>query len=63
MNKEILIFGRGYLGNRLKEGLNCEISDKRIYTFEDADMEIKKFIPKPLKDLFRTRALAAGEEI
>lgn len=45
MKDKILILGRGFIGNRLQEEFNCEISDKKIYSFKDAQNEIKKFSP------------------
>lgn len=42
-NKEILILGKGFIGNRLHQELNCEISDKKIYTYKEAEAEINKF--------------------
>ena len=46
MNDKILIFGKGYIGERLKDSLNCRLSDKKIYSFKDAQEEIDKFKPK-----------------
>jgi dTDP-4-dehydrorhamnose reductase len=48
MKNNTLIFGRGYIGTRLQEELNCEISDKKIYSYKDAEEEIKKFQPEIL---------------
>ncbi len=45
-DKKILIFGSGFIGNKLKEGLGCQISDKKIFSFEDAEKEIKKYRPE-----------------
>lgn len=45
MKDKILILGKGFIGNRLQEAFNCEISDKKIYSFKDAQNEIKKFSP------------------
>jgi dTDP-4-dehydrorhamnose reductase len=46
MNKKILILGKGYIGQRLGEVLTCPISVKKIYSFKDAEKEIKKYSPK-----------------
>ena len=46
MEHKILILGCGFIGNRLKEELVSEISDRKIYSFKDAEDEIKKFLPK-----------------
>lgn len=47
MNKErILILGEGFIGDRLRESLGCPISGKKIFTFRDAEEEIKKYSPK-----------------
>jgi len=48
MGNNILIFGRGYLGTRLQVELNCEISDKKIYSYKDVEAELKKFKPKAI---------------
>jgi len=46
MNKEILIFGKGWIGTRLADFLNCNSTNKRILTYEDVQGEIDKFKPK-----------------
>ncbi|MFZ2938403.1 MAG: sugar nucleotide-binding protein [Candidatus Omnitrophota bacterium] len=46
MNKKILILGKGFIGKRLSSGLDCIISDKKIYSFADAEGEIKKYNPQ-----------------
>lgn len=48
MNK-ILIFGKGFIGSRIQEEFHlapCDITDKRIYSLEDAQEEIKKHNPQ-----------------
>lgn len=45
MRNKILIFGKGYIGLRLQEELGCDISDKMIYTLQDAESEIAKYHP------------------
>ena len=46
MANKILVLGKGFIGDRVKKELGCEISDRKIYSFKDADEEIKKFNPK-----------------
>lgn len=46
MKNKILILGKGFIGSRLQEGLNCELSDKRIYSFKDIEEQIKKYSPQ-----------------
>lgn len=48
MKNNILIFGKGYIGTRLQEELNFKISDKKIYSYRDAEEELKKFNPKTI---------------
>lgn len=48
MKNNTLIFGRGYIGSRLRKELNCEISDKKIYSYKDIEAELKKFKPKTI---------------
>ncbi len=45
-NNEILIFGKGFAGSRLREELACQVSDKKIYSLNDAEEEIRKLKPK-----------------
>jgi len=45
MGDKILILGKGYVGSRLQEELGSDLSDKKIFSFKDADAEIKKFKP------------------
>ncbi len=46
MNKEILILGKGYIGQRLKEGLNGTINDSKIHQLKDVQDLIHQFNPK-----------------
>jgi len=46
MKDKILIFGRGFIGNRLQEELDCDFSDRKIYSYKDAEEEIKKINPE-----------------
>lgn len=48
MKNNILIFGKGYIGARLQEELKCAISDKKIYSYKDAQAELRKFSPKAI---------------
>lgn len=45
-NEEILILGKGFIGNRLREEFDCSISDAKLYSYKDAETEIKKYNPK-----------------
>jgi 3,5-epimerase/4-reductase len=45
MNKSILIFGKGFIGARLQEGLSCQSTQKRIESLSDAEGEIDKYAP------------------
>lgn len=46
MKNKILIFGKGFIGERLREGLDCAITEKRIGVFKDAEEEIAKYNPR-----------------
>lgn len=46
MKDEILIWGKGFIGNRLQEELGLPISDKKINSFSDIEVEIKRYQPK-----------------
>ncbi len=46
MKAKVLIFGAGFIGKRLQQELGCDISRKKIFTFNDAQSEIKKYRPK-----------------
>ncbi|MDD4939869.1 MAG: sugar nucleotide-binding protein [Candidatus Omnitrophica bacterium] len=45
MKNKILILGQGFIGRRLQEGFKCDISSKKIYSYADAEGEIKRFRP------------------
>lgn len=45
MRGKILIFGKGFIGNRIREYLKCDISGRRIFSYRDAQKEIKRFKP------------------
>jgi dTDP-4-dehydrorhamnose reductase len=46
MKSKILIFGKGFIGSRLKEELGCAQSDRRIATFKDIEKEVARYNPK-----------------
>ena len=46
MNKEILILGKGFIGQFLQQALGCQISETIINNFSDAQNEIEKYNPK-----------------
>lgn len=43
---EVLILGKGFIGERLEANFKCNVSDRKIYSFKDAETEIKKYNPK-----------------
>jgi dTDP-4-dehydrorhamnose reductase len=45
-NKEILILGRGMIGTKLHEELNCPVSEKKIAVYEDVEALIQEHRPK-----------------
>ncbi|HNW39750.1 MAG TPA: sugar nucleotide-binding protein [Candidatus Omnitrophota bacterium] len=45
MNKNILILGKGFIGERLQKELDCRIDGARINCFSDAEKLIKKYHP------------------
>lgn len=46
INKDILVFGKGWIGTRLVDFLNCNSTIKRIATYEDIQSEIDRLKPK-----------------
>jgi len=48
MADKVLILGKGFVGTRLQQELNCERSEEKLYTFKDADREISRFAPKTI---------------
>jgi len=46
INKEILILGKGFIGERLQKELHCRITDAFIKTYQEADRLVKKYQPK-----------------
>ncbi len=43
---KFLIFGKGYIGTRLQEFLNCPVAQDRIRNFSDVQAAIDKYRPK-----------------
>ncbi len=48
MSGKTLILGKGFVASRLKEELNYELSDQKIYSYADAEAEIAKFNPETI---------------
>lgn len=46
MKSGILVFGEGFIGERVSESLDCNISKRRINSFHDVEEEIAKYNPK-----------------
>jgi dTDP-4-dehydrorhamnose reductase len=46
MNNKILVLGKGYFGSRLQEELGFDLSDKKIYSFSDAEEIVRAHNPK-----------------
>jgi len=46
MNKNILILGKGFIGERLQGELDCRIDGSMINCFSDAEKLVKKYNPK-----------------
>lgn len=46
MKSKILIFGKGFIGERLRAELSCEISQKRVSSIADAEEELARYNPK-----------------
>lgn len=46
MNKEILVFGHGWIGKRISDGLDLNFTEARIATYEDVQKEIDIHKPK-----------------
>jgi dTDP-4-dehydrorhamnose reductase len=45
-NKEILVFGAGWIGSRISSFLNCPVVKRRLNTYEDIQEEIDRTKPK-----------------
>ena len=48
MKNKVLILGKGYIGSRLQEEFQCGISDRKIYSYKEAQEEIDKYQPEIL---------------
>jgi len=48
LRAEALILGKGFIGERLQGEFKCNISDRKIYSFKEAEEEIKKYKPKTI---------------
>jgi len=48
MKDEALILGQGYFGNTIQRESGLTISEKKIFSFVDAEEEVKKYKPKVL---------------
>ena len=46
MNNKVLILGKGFIGERLQEALNCRICGIFIRSFSDAEKIIKRYKPQ-----------------
>jgi 3,5-epimerase/4-reductase len=46
MNKDVLILGKGFIGDELQKGLNCRIDGSAIKRFSDAQRLVAKYRPK-----------------
>ena len=46
MRHKILILGKGFIGERIKEAFDCDISEQKIYFFSDAQRLIDKSKPR-----------------
>ncbi len=46
MKNKILILGAGFIGHRLQEEFRCELSERKVYSYKDAEEEIKKYRPE-----------------
>lgn len=46
MRNKILVFGKGFMGQRISAEFSCALSDKRILTLQDALEEIDKYKPE-----------------
>ncbi|MGA2775760.1 MAG: sugar nucleotide-binding protein [Candidatus Omnitrophota bacterium] len=41
----MLVLGKGFIGSKLQKEFACDISDRLIYSYRDAEKEIKRFNP------------------
>ena len=47
-NNKILILGKGFIGSRIREALDCAISEEKIRTFQDAEAQVEQYRPQVL---------------
>ncbi len=45
MSEKILIFGKGFIGERLRDELQCAITDKKVYQYQDIVLQLQRFKP------------------
>jgi len=45
---KILLLGKGFIGSRLQKELQCDISDRKIYSYRDAEILINEYHPEIL---------------
>ncbi len=45
MSDNMLIFGKGFIGQRLTESFGCAVSERKIFSFRDAEEEFERFRP------------------
>ena len=45
MSKQILIFGKGFIGGRLKDELGCALTGQKIYKYSDIVTELRRYKP------------------
>ena len=48
MNKKILILGKGFIGERMQNELDCEIDGSNISCFDEAEKLVRRYNPKIL---------------
>jgi len=46
MNSDILVFGKGFIGEKLQRAFDCNVSEAIINDFNDANKEVDKYNPK-----------------
>ncbi len=61
-SNKILILGKGFLGSRLSEALNCSVSKNKIFTYSDAEAEILKYRPKIIINCIGTTGTSNVDE-
>ena len=48
MKNRILVLGKGYIGSRIQEGLGCDVSGAKFYTFKEAEGDVVRYNPQIL---------------